>query len=382
MTNIIYAKRTAIGRFMGSLTGLSAPQLSQPLVEQALQTIDGSKVDEIIVGQVLTAGSKQAPARQAALLGKLPASVCATTVNRVCGSGLKAVMLAEQAIRSKDARLVFAGGQECMSSAPHLLPAARGGYRYGERKILDHMQLDGLSDAYEDVAMGNYGELCAKKYNISREEQDDYALRSYERARAHWENGHFSQEVVPVPTLKKQLFVQDEDPFAVELDKLRSLRPAFSPQGGTVTAGNASSISDGAALLVLANESIPLPPLARIVAQASHAQEPAWFTTAPVNAIKKVCKAANLSLQEIDLFEINEAFAVVPIVVMRQLDLDPEKVNVCGGAVALGHPIGASGSRVLVTLLHALQARKKRYGLATLCIGGGEASAVIVENIS
>ena len=384
MTDIIYAKRTPVARFMGALHRMSAPQIAKPLISDALQQLDAIKVDEIIMGQVLTAGNKQSPARQSALLGGLPDSVCAMTINRVCGSGLKAVMLGNQAIKNGDAQVVFAGGQECMSFAPHLLPNSRNGWRFGEGQLLDHMQIDGLTDAYENSPMGNYAELCANKYNISRTEQDEYASRSYERAIEHWQNDHFKQEIVAVEVQQKRekiAFTQDEEPFAVNLDRLRNLCPAFDRENGTVTAGNSSSISDGAALLVLAQPDSKHQPIARIIAQASYAQEPAWFTTAPVHAINKVCAKVGLKLQDIDLFEINEAFATVPIAAIRELNLNTDKVNVCGGAVALGHPIGASGARILVTLIHALRARKQRYGLAVLCIGGGEASAMIVENV-
>ena len=382
MTDIVYARRTPIGRFLGGLSTLKAPLLTKPLIADALKTlaISGDEVEEIFMGQVLQAGTGQAPARQAAIYGGLPSSVCATTINRVCGSGLKAVMLAEQTISyTPTPRLFMAGGQENMSLAPHLLPQSRRGQRFGEAKLLDHMQLDGLSDPYEDVSMGYCGELCAQKYNFSREEQDAYALNSYQRAIAAWENGNFGPEVVAVQT-GKQLVAKDEEPFAVNLAKISSLRPAFA-QDGTITAGNSSSISDGAALVVLTNGETGHKPLARIVAHASHAQEPSWFTTAPITAITKVCAKANLQMADIDLFEINEAFAVVPMAAIRELNLDHTKVNVCGGAVSMGHPIGASGARILVTLIHALAARQKKYGLAVLCIGGGEASAMIVENL-
>lgn len=381
MTNILYARRTPIARFMGGLANVSAPMISKPLIVDARQTLAVDTIDEIIIGQVLTAGCGQAPARQAAIYGGLADSVCATTINRVCGSGLKSVMLADQAIKIGDAKLIFAGGQENMSLAPYLLPGARRGYRFGESTIIDHLQYDGLRDAYQGTAMGDCGELCAKKYHFSRQEQDDYALCSYQRARDAWAAGHFADEIVAVPTAKGD-FDKDEEPFAVDLQKLTRLRPAFDANG-TITAGNASSISDGAALLVLADDSLVADrrPLARIVAQASHAQQPNWFTTAPIGAITKVCAKAGLKVNDIDLFEINEAFAVVPMAIIRELELDPAKVNIHGGAVALGHPIGASGSRVLVTLIHALATHGKHLGLATLCIGGGEASAVIVERL-
>ena len=381
MTNILYARRTPIARFMGRLANISAPMISKPLIADARQTLAVEAIDEIIIGQVLTAGCGQAPARQSAIYGGLGDSVCATTINRVCGSGLKSVMLADQAIKTGDAKLVFAGGQENMSLAPHLLPGARRGYRFGESTIVDHLQYDGLRDAYQGTAMGDCAELCANKYHFSRQQQDDYALCSYQRARDAWAAGHFANEVVAIPTAKGNLD-KDEEPFAVDLQKLPKLRPAFNANG-TITAGNASSLSDGAALLVLAADSAvgDRRPLATIVAQASHAQQPNWFTTAPIEVITKVCSKAGLKVSDIDLFEINEAFAVVPMAVIRELELDPAKVNIHGGAVALGHPIGASGSRVLVTLIHALATHGKRLGLATLCIGGGEASAVIVERL-
>ena len=312
MTNILYARRTPIARFMGSLANVSAPMISKPLIADARQKLAVDAIDEIIIGQVLTAGCGQAPARQAAIYGGLADSVCATTINRVCGSGLKSVMLGDQAIKTGDAKLIFAGGQENMSLAPHLLPDARRGYRFGESTVVDHLQYDGLRDAYQGTAMGDYGELCANKYHFSRQEQDDYALCSYQRARDAWKAGHFADEVVAVPTAKGDL-AKDEEPFAVDLQKLTKLRPAFDANG-TITAGNASSISDGAALLVLADDSVigDRRPLARIVAQASHAQQPNWFTTAPIGAIAKVCSKAGLEINNIDLFEINEAFAVVP----------------------------------------------------------------------
>ena len=449
MTEIVFARRTPIGRFMGGLSRLPAPALLQPLIAAARQELPlvPEKVDELLVGQVLTAGSGQAPARQAGRGGGLPDHVPATTINKVCGSSLQTVMLADRAIRSGDAQVVLAGGQENMSLAPHLLPAARKGVRFGATQLLDHMQHDGLCDAYDGSAMGNYGELCAAQYHFARTEQDAYALHSYQRARTCWENGHFTREVLPIEVApdkmmelgsgkeraqrggkessraeraqrggkessraeraqrggkessraeraqrggkessraeRAQRVTQDEEPFAIDLDRLPSLRPAFK-KDGTITAGNASSISDGAALLVLAapNALPEVKPMARIIAQAKHAQAPEWFTTAPVEAIRKVCAQAKMKVNDIDLFEINEAFAVVPMAAMRELELDHAKVNVCGGAVALGHPIGASGSRVLVTLLHALAAHDLRLGLATLCIGGGEACAVIVERLT
>jgi len=386
-TVIVYAKRTPIGKFSGGLANVEAPRLGAALVADALKetAIDGDEVDEIIMGNVLTAGIGQAPARQAGIYGGLPKSVCATTIGRVCGSGLKAVMLADQAIRCGDAKLIFAGGQENMSLAPHLLPKSRQGYRFGPFEVRDSMQYDGLWDPYSEVAMGSCGELCAKEYGFSRELQDEFAVQSYERARKAIESGHFANELLPVEVKqakKTEIVEVDEEPFSVDLEKLRTLRPAFA-KDGTITAGNASSINDGAALTVVADlktaEKLGLTPLARITAQASFAHEPSWFTTAPISCIKRVLEKAKLKTTDIDLYEINEAFAAVAMAAIKDLKLDPQKVNVNGGAVSLGHPIGCSGTRILVTLIHALKRTGGRRGLATLCIGGGEASAVIVE---
>lgn len=384
---IVYAGRTAIGKLSGAFSATPAPQLGAALVRDCLKKtgISPEKIDEIIMGQVLTAGVGQAPARQTAIYGGLPKSVCATTLNRVCGSGLKSVMLADQAIRSGDAEVILAGGQENMTLAPHLLPGSRSGYKFGNVELKDHMQYDGLWDPYSNVPMGNCGEECAKKYDFSREAQDEFARESYARARTATENRTFEREIVPFELVTKKgttLVAADEEPFSVDIAKLRDLRPAFD-KAGTITAGNASSINDGAALLMVTSAAAAkkhgLKPLARIVAQASHAQEPTWFTTAPIECIQKVLKKANLSVSDIDLFEINEAFAVVTMAAVTELGLKSEQVNVYGGAVALGHPIGASGARVLVTLLNALKNKGKKRGLATLCIGGGEASAIIVE---
>lgn len=388
-TVIVYAQRTPIGKLGGAFAAVSAPKLAAPLVKDALAKtgLSADTVDEIIMGQVLTAGVGQAPARQAAIYGGLPKSVCATTINRVCGSGLKAVMLADQAIRLGDAKIVFAGGMENMTLAPHLLLNSRAGYRFGTVEAKDHMQWDGLWDPYGDMAMGSCGEVCATEYKFSREAQDQFAVQSYEKARRAIESGHFAKEIVPIEVggRKGTIVVdKDEEPFSADLTKLASLRPAFA-KDGTITAANASSINDGAALTVLTDlataKAAGLKPLAKIVAQASHAQEPTWFTTAPIDCIRKVLRKANLTPRDIDLYEINEAFAVVTMAAIRDLNLDPRQVNVNGGAVALGHPIGASGTRVLVSLINALATTGKQRGLATLCIGGGEASAVIVERL-
>ena len=384
---IVYAKRTAIGKMSGALSTVPAPRLGAALVSDALKAtgISGGDVDEIIMGNVLTAGVGQAPARQAALYGGLPHSVCATTIGRVCGSGLKSVMLADQAIRLGDAKIVFAGGQENMSLAPHLLQNSRSGYRFGSFEAQDSMQFDGLWDPYNDMAMGNCGEVCAQEYGFTREAQDEFALESYKRARKAVEAGSFADEIVAIEVKKRkktETFEVDEEPFSVDLDRIPSLRAAFA-KDGTVTAGNASSINDGAALLVMTDlktaKEKGLTPIAKVVSQASFAQDPMHFTTAPIGCMKKLLEQSQLSVSDIDLFEINEAFAVVTMAAMKDLEIPAEKVNVYGGAVSLGHPIGCSGSRILVTLLNAMKQQGKKRGLASLCIGGGEASGIIVE---
>jgi acetyl-CoA C-acetyltransferase len=384
---IVYGKRTPIGKLSGAFAKTQAPVLGSALVKDALKEtgLQGELVDEIIMGCVLPAGIGQAPARQAAIFGGLPHAVCATTVNRVCGSGLKTVMLADQAIRIEDSEIVFAGGMENMTLAPHLLSGSRAGYRFGPIEAKDHMQWDGLWDPYANVPMGSCGEVCAKEYRFSREEQDEFALESYRRSRGATESGHFLREILPVEIKVRRsttIIDKDEEPFSVDLDRLKSLSPVFA-KDGTVTAGNASSINDGAALTVIASERAvkehSLNPIAKIIAQCSFAQDPTWFTTSPIQCIRKLFKKTGLKVEDIDLFEINEAFAVVPMAAIKDLNLDPSKVNPFGGAVSLGHPIGASGTRVLVTLLNGLKALGKKRGLATLCIGGGEASAVIVE---
>ncbi|MCX6130931.1 MAG: thiolase family protein [Proteobacteria bacterium] len=386
-TVIAYASRTAIGKMGGSLATTPAPRLGAALIADALKKLKltGAEVDEVIMGHVLTAGVGQAPARQAALYGGLPHSVCATTIGRVCGSGIKAVMLADQAIRLGDAQLIFAGGQENMSLSPHLLMNSRTGYRYGSIEAKDSMQWDGLWDPYNNTAMGNCGEICAKEYGFTREMQDAFALESYQKARKAVESGVFADEIVAVQVQDKKLtkaFEIDEEPFAADLDRISSLRPAFE-KDGTITAANASSINDGAALLVLTSEEgvrkFDLQPLARVVAQASFAQDPAHFTTAPIGCIKRLFDKSGLKAKDIDVYEVNEAFAVVAMAAIRDLNLDPSRVNPHGGAVSLGHPLGCSGARILVTLLNALRHRGEKRGLATLCIGGGEASGMIVE---
>jgi acetyl-CoA C-acetyltransferase len=385
---IVAAARTPIGSFMGSLSTVPAPKLGSIAIKGVLEksAIDPGIVDEVIMGNVLTAGVGQAPARQAALAAGLPEQVTCMTINKVCGSGLKAVMLAAQAIQVGDADVVIAGGQENMSLAPHLLPKMRTGQKMGHAKLIDSMIGDGLWEVYNDFHMGNAAELCASDYNISREQQDAMAVESYQRSLKAQSDGKFDNEIVPVsiPQHKGEPLVisKDEEPGKVKFEKIPALRPVFE-KDGTITAANASTINDGAAAVLLMSEEkateLGLKPLALIVAQASAAKKPVEFTTAPADAITKVLAKAGMSIDEIDLFEVNEAFAVVNLAVNQKTGLTMENVNIYGGAVSLGHPIGASGARVLVTLLSALHQENKKMGLATLCIGGGEASAVIVE---
>lgn len=384
---IVSAVRTPIGAFLGSLSNFTAPQLGSIVIREAVKRagIEPNEVSEVIMGQVLQGGVGQAPARQAAIYAGLPVSVPCMTINKVCGSGLKAVMLADQAIRCKDASIVVAGGMESMSNAPYFVKKARTGFKMGNVELIDMMIHDGLWDVYNQIHMGNAGELCASECKISREEQDEYAIMSYKRALEAQEKGWFSEEIVPVVVEDKKgniVIDKDEEPSKVNFEKIPQLKPVFK-KDGTVTAANASSIDDGAAAVVVMDEEIAnskgIKPLARIVAHESHAQQPDWFTTAPAKAIKKVCDKAGLKVEDIDLFEINEAFAVVPIVTCRELNIPYDKVNIHGGAVSLGHPIGASGARVLTTLIYALKRTGKKFGLATLCIGGGEASAMIIE---
>ena len=381
---IASAARTPMGGFQGALAGCSATQLGAVAMAGALARagIAGEAVDEALMGNVLSAGLGQAPARQAALGAGLPQSVPCTTISKVCGSGMKAVMLAHDLISAGGARIVVAGGMESMSNAPYLLDRARTGYRLGHGRVLDHMFLDGLEDAYDrGRLMGTFAEDTAQHFQFSRQMQDDYALASLERARAAIASGAFADEITPVTAGGADVLV-DEQPGKARPDKIPQLKPAFHPQG-TVTAANSSSISDGAAALVLMRLSEAqrqgVKPLAALVGHASHARAPAWFTTAPVGAMETLMRKTGWSLDQVDLFEINEAFAVVALAAMRELGLPHAKVNVNGGACALGHPIGASGARILVTLLAALQRRGLRRGVATLCIGGGEATAMAVE---
>jgi acetyl-CoA C-acetyltransferase len=386
-TVIVGAARTPIGSFLGALAPLAAPRLGAVAIKEALarSRVEPVEVSEVLMGCVLPAGIGQAPARQAALFAGLPKEVPCTTINKVCGSGLKAVMLGAQAIGSGDAEVVVAGGMESMSNAPYLLPKARDGLRMGHKELVDSMIHDGLWDPYNDFHMGAAAELCAREKKIDRAAQDAHARESYTRALKAQRDGKFKAEIVAVevPGRKGPTRVEaDEEPGRGDVEKLSTLKPVFQ-KDGTVTAGNASSLNDGAAALVLMAREVAekrgLAPLAKIRSFAQAAQAPEWFTTAPAVSIERALARAKLGKGEVDLYEINEAFSVVAVANNRLLGLDPEKVNVHGGAVALGHPIGASGARILVTLLHALAERGARTGCASLCIGGGEAVALVVE---
>jgi acetyl-CoA C-acetyltransferase len=379
--------RTAMGSMQGAFNDVTAPQLGAQAIKGALEDagVSPTDVSEVLMGCVLPAGVGQAPARQAAIGAGIPFTTPTATINKVCGSGMKTVMLAHDALVTGAAEVVVAGGMESMTNAPYLLSKARSGFRLGHGEIYDHMFLDGLQDAYEGQLMGCFADNTADKYGFSREEQDNYAVESLRRATAAIENGKFKREITPFTVTSRRgdtVVDTDEQPAKGRPDKIPSLKPAFR-KDGTVTAANASSISDGAAALVLMRKSTAeargLKPMAVIAAQTQHAHEPEWFTTAPVGAMKKVLEKANWSANDVDLFEINEAFAVVTMAAMKELDLPHEKVNVNGGAVALGHPLGASGARILVTLLAALQDRGQKKGVASLCIGGGEATAMAVE---
>ena len=388
---ILEAKRTPVGSFNGGLSSISAPKLGSNVLRDVVieSGVDKSIINEVIMGNVLSAGLGQAPARQSALYASLPNSVECTTINKMCGSGLKSVMLGSQTIQSGDADVIIAGGMENMSMAPYLLPKARSGYRLGHGKIIDSIIRDGLWDIYNDKHMGNCAELLVEKNKISREQQDEFAIQSYTKAINAQENGWFDAEIVSVDVPQRKgeakVIKQDEEPKNANFEKMNVLKPVFE-KAGTITAANASKINDGAAAVLISSldfiKSKGLQPMAKIVAQASSAHEPDWFTTAPIGAVTKVLSKAGLKSGDIDLWEINEAFAPVTIAAMDEFNIDSEKVNVCGGAIALGHPIGASGARILVTLIHSLKRLNKSFGLATLCIGGGEASALIIERIN
>lgn len=385
---IVSAARTPMGSFNGSYSSIPATKLGSLAIAEAVKRIQlpGDRIDEALMGCVLSAGLGQAPARQAAIGAGLPHSVGAVTVNKVCGSSLQAVMMATRAIALGEAKVLVAGGMENMTRAPYLLEKARQGYRLGHGELTDSVIKDGLWDVYNQFHMGNAGELCAAKYRLSRQEVDDFALESYSRARDAIARGAFKKEIVPVEVPQKKgapaLISDDEEPNRVDLSKLRQLKPVFQDDG-VLTVGNSPSCNDGAAALVVMAEEeavrLGLAPMARIVSYAGAALAPEWFTIAPVDAIRRLLKQTGLSVNDIDLFEINEAFSAVSLAINRELGLDPKKVNVKGGAVALGHPIGATGARILTTLLYAMEERDLRRGLAALCIGGGEALALMVE---
>ncbi|MEW6983460.1 acetyl-CoA C-acyltransferase [Colwelliaceae bacterium 6471] len=384
---VVSAARTPMGGFMGGLSDVTAPSLGATAIKAALKkaNLANDQIDEVIMGCVLPAGLKQAPARQAALEAGLELSTVCTTINKVCGSGMKAAMQAHDAIVAGSIDIAIAGGMESMTNAPYLMPKARAGMRMGHGQVLDHMMLDGLENAYDGISMGCFAQETADESCFTREAMDDYAIRSLARATAAIESGDFKNEIAPVTFNTRRgevLFDTDEQPGNARPDKIPSLRPAFK-KDGTITAANSSSISDGAAALVLMKlseaQSRGLTPLCKIVAHATHAQKPAEFTVAPVGAMKKVLEKANWTTNDVDLFEINEAFAMVTMLAIKELALDVAKVNINGGACALGHPLGASGARIMVTLIHALKNKGLSKGLASLCIGGGEATAIAVE---
>lgn len=387
---IVSAKRTPIGAFQGALAPVTATQLGTAAIRAAIEAagVKPGDIQEVIMGNVLSAGLGQAPARQAALGAGVPIGTPAVTINKMCGSGLKAVMMAADQIRTGDIEVALAGGLESMTNAPYLLPKARGGYRMGHGEILDHMLLDGLSSPFDGKSMGCFADATAIKYNFTRAQQDAYAAESVRRAIRAVESGDFDREVTPVTvkTRKGDVVVsRDETPATCNIEKIPSLKPAFG-KDGTVTAASSASISDGAAALVLMSSAAAkargLKPLARVLAYSSHSQEPEWFTTAPIGAIKKTLARLGWRPNDADLYEINEAFAAVTMAAMRDIDLDHLRVNVNGGACALGHPIGATGARILTTLIYALQKQGSKRGIASLCIGGGEAVAVAVEVVA
>lgn len=386
---IVSAQRTPVGSFQGQLSTLAAPRLGAIAIKSALEkaNVKPTEIDEVIMGEVLTAGVGQAPARQAAIYAGIINSAVCMTINKVCGSGLKAVMLAADSLRLGHTTVAVAGGQENMSLAPHLLENSRNGYRMGAVSMIDSMIKDGLWDPYNNFHMGNAAEICSREFSFTREAQDAFAIDSYKKAQAATAAGHFKNEIAEVTIEGKKGNVTiniDEEPTKAMFDKMPGLKPAFE-KDGTITAANASKINDGAAAVVLMTETEAkrrgLKPLATIVSQATFAQEPKYFTTAPVGAIKKSLQFASLNVNDIDLFEINEAFANVTMAAQKSLEIPMEKINVHGGAIAIGHPIGGSGARILTTLVHGLHTRNAKRGLATLCIGGGEAVSVIVERV-
>lgn len=386
---IVSSLRTPVGRFQGSLAAIPAPKLGALVIKETMKrfSLSTEAIDEVIMGEVLSAGVGQAPARQAAIFGGLSNKTPCLTINKVCGSGLKAVMLGADAITLGHSQVVLAGGQENMTLAPHLLENSRSGFRMGPAVVADSMLKDGLWDPYGNSHMGSFGDLCARENHFTREMQDQFAIESYQFAQNAMNQNYFKNEIVPVIIENKKgniIVDKDEEPFNTQFDKIPTLKPAFEKEG-TVTAANASKINDGAAVHLLMSESQAqksgLKPLARIVAYATNAHDPSLFTTAPVGAIKKVLTLANLKVSDIDRWEINEAFSVVTLFAIKELELTRAKVNSHGGAIAIGHPIGASGARILATLVHGLHTHHQKYGLATLCIGGGEAVAMIIERV-
>ena len=384
-TFIIDYARTPFGSFLGGLSNFSASELGAFSIKGLMKktNISNSDIDEVIMGNVLSAGVGQAPARQAAMIAGLEKSTSCMTINKVCGSGMKSVMLADQVIQSEDSDIVIAGGMESMSNVPHYLLNSRKGTKLGNIKQVDGMVHDGLWDVYDQVHMGNHGESCADKYIITRKDQDDYAELSYKRSQEAHEREFFNDEIIDMINQKgEKIDVQDEEPFRVNFEKMKTLRSVFKKEG-TITAANASTINDGAASCLLGSEKkcveLGLNPKARILDSVKFSHEPKWFTTAPVGSINKILDRNNLKIDDIDLFEINEAFSVVPLVAIKELNIDIEKINVHGGAVSLGHPIGCSGTRIIMSLINALRARNKKIGIASICIGGGEATAMLIE---
>jgi acetyl-CoA C-acetyltransferase len=385
---IVGMARTPIGSFQGALASLSAPKLGAHAIQSALSRagVKPTEVSEVIMGNVITAGIGQAPARQAMIFAGIPSSVPATTVNKVCGSGMKAIMLGVQSILTGESEIVVAGGQESMTNAPYLMPSARSGFRMGNAQVVDSMINDGLWDPYNNQHMGNFGELCAREKHFTREQQDAFAAESYRRAIDAQNDGKFKNEIAPITIAGAKgdsvLVENDEGPAKVKFDKIPTLKPAFD-KAGTVTAANASPVNDGASAVVMMTaekaKAMGLKPIARIVAQSTHAQQPEWFTTAPASAMKKVVEKAGWKMTDVDLFEVNEAFAVVAMTTMQDLSIPHEKVNVFGGAIALGHPIGSSGCRIVMTLITALKDKGLKKGVAGICIGGGEATALAIE---
>ena len=390
MSNVIVSfTRTPIGSFLGSLSSLSSPNLGAACIEGLIKKInlDSNSITQVIMGNVLPAGAGQAPARQASIFAGLPNSVHSLTINKMCGSGLESIMIADQLIKNDPAQIIIAGGMESMSQAPHYLMGSRTGTRLGESKLVDGMIVDGLWDVYNDKHMGNCAEMCAKKFSISRKEQDDFAIQSYERSQTSIARGVFENEITPIQVKSRKgetTISIDEEPARVSFEKVPSLRPVFQ-KDGTVTAANASTINDGAAACLIMSEEMAqklnLSPIARILDYASHSHEPEWFTTAPVSSIQKLLSKNNLKTNDIDLYEINEAFAVVALTAIKELKLNSKCVNINGGAVSMGHPIGASGARIMCTLLNALIHNDKKLGVSSICIGGGEALSMLVERI-